>query len=375
MRLIFPLISAVTIALSTPAYAGPDASHTLEQFKNILSGKVYVMKFPKLEGHENLASSAFLAADGTNFQCVVWDNKKDPKPKYQTFQNDIESDRWKLTKAFFSGGVMFTTNGGKTRSVPVYHEDTNVLERWYNRKGGRKLLITGHLQETWPAWALEKCPDLKLPEGLTINHDQTTPDYNQNYEATMGKPFPELLNKSLSEVAVPVMENGEAFTPKVFLDKLTHKNGQKLVLPNDRFITFNGEWNSVWESNIDDQIIRVGHLKITEQSISVLWVGDLEASRIDLMDAWSFVNAKPQGKLRNRKVIDWLLTNDAGGSNISVKHYADGRVIRKTASDEKIWRWELHGNLYLLHEPNAKTHQFDVNTLLDKHIPNNPWNS
>ncbi|WP_419901188.1 hypothetical protein [Kiloniella sp.] len=224
MKKIFNLVAIVGLVISGTAYAKPQNSHSIEEFEKILSGKVFVGKTPLWEisnEAKKLPFVSYLASDGTEFQCSARPvSKNSTTLKYKTFQGHPKWNKWRLTKQFFGSGILLTTNGNDTRSIPVYDEKNNILERWYKRKKGWRRLVVGHLQDTWPAWALEKCPDLVLPKGLKINHDQNTTNYDENYKAVMGKPFPELSQNKPQGLTTPLKADGTEVSSNDVVDDI-----------------------------------------------------------------------------------------------------------------------------------------------------------
>ncbi|WP_419905866.1 hypothetical protein [Kiloniella sp.] len=292
MKKLFICTGALIIGFSEMAMAKPEASHNIEQFESFLSGKVLVTKTPLWEVSEiarRTSHATYLAPDGTDFQCTYGDTKNDKTLKYRTYQGHSEWDTWRLTKPFFSSGVLLTTNGNGTRSIPIYDEKINVLERWYQRKGEWKRLVVGHLQDSWPAWALEKCPDLKLPAGLKINHEQKTPNYEQNYKTYD-------LTPSGKKITPLTAEEAAAF--------LHQNNGNILVDSDGKNYVPNMNGREFWKIDEKLEIADIAHLSATDETLDMQWEkGGIQQS----YNIGDQIQLKPTGGRHNAFTFtDWL---------------------------------------------------------------------
>lgn len=292
MKTLLTLSGAFILAFSTHALAKPEASHNIEQFQTIFSDKILIVKKPLWEvseANKRTASAIFLASDGTDFQCYFRDTKKDSHAKHYPYQGNPKSDMWRLTKPFFSSGVLFTTNNNNTRSIPIYDEKTNVLERWYKRKGGYRRLMVGHLQDSWPAWALEKCPDLKLPKSLKINHEQKTPDYQQNYETYDLTPS--------SKVVEPY--------PLEKLSQLLNGNTGNILVDSvgDKYIP-NFPSHEFWKIDDAFNITDIARLANTQTELTIAWE---QSQQTQTYKFGEHVYFKPNGKRHPAfEFSDWL---------------------------------------------------------------------
>ena len=262
MKILTTLTGALAIAFSSSAIAKPKASHSIEEFQSILSGKVIVMSMPLWqipEEDKKKPSIAYLASDGTKFSCSLRPTKENKDVlKYNFNQGRKKWDKWKLTKPFFSSGVLLTTNGNDTRSIPIYDEKTNTLERWYKRNGKWQRLVVAYLQDSWPAWALEKCPGLKLPEGLKINQEQKTPDYQQNYET-----HDLTLNNEQSSL--------DYQDPKEAYEFLVSNDGNILKDSDGKRYLFNYYKSEFWKLNNNLDAVDVAKLRTAKQDLQINW--------------------------------------------------------------------------------------------------------
>ncbi len=369
----FTIIALSAFLATSSAYASPESNMSIEEFRSHFSGKVLIKDTPLWKEGKNVASAIYLAEDGSNFQCNFAKMKNQRSAKHLSLEKHPKFAKWKLTKQAFGSDVLFTTNGNQTRSIIQYDANENILKRWYKNKGKWTLNQVGHLQKSWPAWALEECPTLELPSDLPINQKQTTFDYNENYEVIMGKLFPVLLNNSLTKVEAPVLSDDVSNTPDAIITKLKETGGFMLPVSEGKWATFNPEWNSIWISSNSKTVDRIGNIFTRGDSTFINWLDTDQIEEFSIEDTLELTKTPSSQKHLLREVTEWILANNISSNPaITITHKPDGTVHRTQDNITSVRAWEMRGETYIFYGLDGDPREFNYLELLKK-FSKNPW--
>ena len=151
------------------------SSHSLEFFKSLLTGRVWVAHWPDYQGDEviqNRVQAVYHNPDGTAPSC--WYFAEDYR--YRT-------DNWRIAPSRQRGLVNLWRAGTepdprkKRGHAPVFYDPTSGRlhsEIWIQRQVLWHRAKVGWVQKSWPRAMKDACPDLKLPADLPINEKQTS---------------------------------------------------------------------------------------------------------------------------------------------------------------------------------------------------------
>lgn len=150
------------------------ASHDPAFFEELLTGRAYVYAKPynkdQTSDESDRTTGAFFGADGKIFICTR--SRGSTKGRVRNW-SIVPSDKHRAVIAVHKD----KDDPGKTRfqQVPFYDGESGRfhLERWGTRWRAWVVWTEGWVQESWPRVLAEACKKLKLPEGVTINEEQT----------------------------------------------------------------------------------------------------------------------------------------------------------------------------------------------------------
>ena len=167
--------SAAALALTalcgaSAASAAPLASHEPAFFEKLLAGRVYVYTFPARR-FKSVAGVA-LRPGGEALICTYRGTRRvTNRARWRVFP----SQKYRALFSLYWDGD--DPRDSRFRAAPIYDGVTGRLhkEAWNFRDLRYATRYDGWVQESWPRFLAEACPDLveDLPEGMAINEKQT----------------------------------------------------------------------------------------------------------------------------------------------------------------------------------------------------------
>lgn len=184
------IVAVLALAMSLGACADvppPTSNLTADQLEKLVSGHVMIQHAPRWRGSNGEDVRAFYdAPDGSVIGCSIDQRKKKPLAL---------EDKWQVVPdAKF--GALFGVAGGPDKEfdpehvryfLPVIMDlNTGLGRTWFYSRGRYFAGAEFWFQDSWPEVMLSRCPDLKLPDGLEINHKQTAHKFRDMKEQDPG---------------------------------------------------------------------------------------------------------------------------------------------------------------------------------------------
>ena len=260
MRASLPLLSALALSLcAAPAVSNPElpagafntSSHGHQFFHHLLFGRVFVSTRENYRhlGHDGAVRASYFGADGLAPVCT-----------YRASRNLWHGDdQWsgsvRSSKGSWGRALLHHTNNstGASTHKPLFYDPatgrfhTEIVKE----EAGRESPGAGWVQDSWPRFLRDACPNLALPADLPINEKQTArtieamalqdPDAPiRNFVAPGG---PSVNRRTPGGTGVG-MAGGRTFPKEAFAAWLNEHSGQVLEnlansirwLPHPRFV-------------------------------------------------------------------------------------------------------------------------------------------